>query len=299
MIKTLKFLIAPLLVIALTAGSASAVLAQPAAKGPERRTALITRVAEILNIDQQKLEDAFKQAQQEQGTEALNQRLSELVTAGTITQQQADQFKTWIDARPDVPAVGPQQLKKLIEEGKITQQQADALKAWQESKPDIPKIRPGLGERLVEEGVLTQGQADEYQSWSQSRPDLPKVGPKNMKKLLNEGMINREQANTYKTWMQARPEEGQGLRPKIRQVRTENTKERNDALMTRVATILGIDKQKLVDAFEQAQNEMRGQALDTKLQELIGQGILTQQQADAYKAWMQSRPNVPKLPMLP
>jgi Ni,Fe-hydrogenase III small subunit len=299
MMKTLKFLIAPLLVIALTVGSVSAVLAQPGDQGPERRAALLAKVADILGIDQQKLVNAFKQAQQEQRKEALNQRLGDLITAGTLTQQQAEQLKAWLEARPDVPAVGPRQVKKLIEEGKITQTQADALKAWQESKPDIPKIRPSKGEKLVEDGILTQEQADTYKSWSESRPDLPKVGPKNMKKLLEDGMITQEQANQFQSWMKSKPQDASGIRPKIRQLGAEKTRENRDALMTRVASILGIDKQKIVDAVEQAQGEMRGQALDTKLQELIGQGTLTQQQADAYNAWIQSRPNVPKLPMLP
>jgi len=229
MYRILKFTIAPLIAIILLGGSAGIVLAQPEGKSPEQRAALMSKVSDILDIDQQKLESAFKQAQQEQREGSLDQRFNELVTAGTITQQQADELKAWMDARPDVPIVGPRQLKKLSEDGKLTQQQADALKAWQKSKPE----------------------------------DTP------------------------------------GIRPKVRRLQAEKAKENRDALMTRVANILGIDKQRLVDAFEQAQQELRGQALDTKLQELVQDGVITQQQADAYNAWMKSRPDMPRLPMLP
>ncbi|MBM3182724.1 MAG: hypothetical protein FJZ83_01690 [Chloroflexi bacterium] len=297
--KIFKFAIAPLLAIILIIGTTGIALAQPGDQVPERRAALLARVADILDIDQQKLGNAFKQAQQEQLEEAFDQRLGELITAGTLTQQQANQLKAWLESRPDVPAVGPKQIKKLIEDGKITQAQANALKAWQESRPDIPEIQPSKDERLVEEGILTQEQADTYKSWFESRPDLPKVGPRNMKKLLEEGMITQEQASQFQSWMKSRPQDTPGTLLKVRQFQVQKAKENRDALKTRVASILGIDKQKLVDAFEQAQSEMRGQALDTRLQELVGQGVLTQQQANAYKAWIQSRPDIPKLPMLP
>jgi hypothetical protein len=70
---------------------------------PERRGALMARVAQILDIDQQALENAFKQAQSGFREQALDTRLQELVNEGAWTQQQADAFKAWIKARPDVP----------------------------------------------------------------------------------------------------------------------------------------------------------------------------------------------------
>jgi hypothetical protein len=63
-------------------------------------------------------------------------------------------------------------------------------------------------------------------------------------------------------------------------------------LLARVATILGIDQQKLEDAFTQAQNEMRNEELDARLKSLVEQGKLTQEQADQYEQWWQSRPDV-------
>jgi hypothetical protein len=64
-------------------------------------------------------------------------------------------------------------------------------------------------------------------------------------------------------------------------------------LAARVATILGIDQQRVEDAFAQARKDMRTEALDTYLQTQVDQGKLTQEQAAQYKTWWQSRPDVP------
>ncbi len=64
-------------------------------------------------------------------------------------------------------------------------------------------------------------------------------------------------------------------------------------LLGRAAAILGIDQQKVKDAFSQAQREMREEALDSYLQNLVDQGKITQEQADQYKNWWQSKPQTP------
>ena len=65
-----------------------------------------------------------------------------------------------------------------------------------------------------------------------------------------------------------------------------------DSLLGRVATILGIDQQTVEDAFEQAQAEMHEEALDKRLQALVDEGILSEEQATKYKGWLESRPNM-------
>lgn len=99
---------------------------------------LVARVATILGIDQQKVEDAFAQAQRERQEEALDNYLKSLVDKGTITQEQADQYKQWLQSRPDM-APYKQQLKEW--------QQArpsipPELKQWEEAKPNIPLPGP-------------------------------------------------------------------------------------------------------------------------------------------------------------
>ncbi len=66
-------------------------------------------------------------------TEAMQNRLQELVREGKITQEQAESLQRWWESRPDIP----------------TREQTEALKKWWESRPDVPlgfgpKNRGGL-----------------------------------------------------------------------------------------------------------------------------------------------------------
>ena len=61
---------------------------------------LISKVAEILNIDEATMSDAFQQATQELSSEALQQRLTKAVEDGTITQDEADQITAWMNTEP-------------------------------------------------------------------------------------------------------------------------------------------------------------------------------------------------------
>jgi competence protein ComGC len=297
--KMYKFVLATILVaVMLTTSLPFAALAQESA-APQRQAALTARAAELLGMDQQKLEASLKQARTELEKENLDARLQELIADGTLTQQQADELKTWMNARPDVPMVAPGRLDEALGKGVITQEQVDALKAWQEAKPDIPNIGPTIGERLVDEGIITQQQSDEYKAWMESKPaDIPNVPPQELKKLLDEGKITQEQLDAFKAWIQARPDMPK-IRPELVKNRGQQIQENRDNLMARAADILGIDVTDLENAFKQAQSELRQSALDTRLQELVNQGAWTQQQADAYKAWIKARPDVPPLRLGP
>jgi hypothetical protein len=66
------------------------------------------------------------------------------------------------------------------------------------------------------------------------------------------------------------------------------------SLPDRVATILGLDQTTVENAFAQAQKDMQDEALNNRLQSLVSQGKLTQDQADSYKAWLQSKPELPQ-----
>ncbi len=81
---------------------------------------LLARVAAILGIDQQELEDAFTQAKSEMRDEALDSYLQNLVDQGKITQEEADQYKAWWQAKPDMEPYRQQ------------------LEEWQQARPDIP-----------------------------------------------------------------------------------------------------------------------------------------------------------------
>ena len=74
---------------------------------------------------------------------------------------------------------------------------------------------------------------------------------------------------------------------------------RHEALMERVCEIyeqntgVAIDPEELKDAFAQVRNEMQTEALQNRLQSLVEQGKITQEQADEYQKWQQSRPDFP------
>ncbi len=95
---------------------------QPQAAG----TSLLKKVAEIYEkntgvaINADELQKAFTEAGQALKDEALENYLQKLVTDEKITQEQADAFKAWLDARPALPT--------------------DEFKAWMDARPDIPGL---------------------------------------------------------------------------------------------------------------------------------------------------------------
>ncbi len=113
---------------------------------------LLARVATILGIDQQKVEDAFAQAQSDMRDEALDSRLQKLVDEGKITEEEAVQYKAWWQARPDIEPYR-QQLREW--------QQArpgipPEMKEWQGAKPGIP-LPGGFGARGFRGGMKWGG----------------------------------------------------------------------------------------------------------------------------------------------
>jgi uncharacterized membrane protein len=78
---------------------------------------------------------------------------------------------------------------------------------------------------------------------------------------------------------------------------------RYQALLDRACAIyeettgVALDSEQLGEALEQARSEMRDEALQNWLQDLVDNGKITQEEADQYLTWWQSRPNV-ELPLL-
>ncbi len=75
-------------------------------------------------------------------------------------------------------------------------------------------------------------------------------------------------------------------------------KARYGALLERVCAIyeqktgVGIDQEVLKEAFTEAQSEMRDEALNSRLQKLVDEGKITEEQMDALQEWWGSRPDV-------
>jgi len=68
----------------------------------------------------------------------------------------------------------------------------------------------------------------------------------------------------------------------------------SNTLASRVAVILGLDEAQVQEALEQAAKELRrerqDQASQQRLNRLVEQGRLTQQQADEQQEWFEARP---------
>ena len=65
----------------------------------------VARVASILGLGEDTVSDAMEQAKQEMYAERLEAWLDEMVEAGKITQAQADEYKDWLENRPE--GLGP------------------------------------------------------------------------------------------------------------------------------------------------------------------------------------------------
>ena len=123
--RSKKFIVVAVLAIVVLVGSVGAVAFAQTENGDDSQPkTLLARVAEKLGIEQQELEDAFAEAQSEMRDEALDSRLQSLVEQGKITQQEADQYKAWLQARPDMEPFRQQ------------------LKEWQQARPDMPLPGP-------------------------------------------------------------------------------------------------------------------------------------------------------------
>jgi uncharacterized membrane protein len=74
--------------------------------------------------------------------------------------------------------------------------------------------------------------------------------------------------------------------------------DRYQALLDRACAIYGetmgvaIDPEQLKEALDQARSEMQDEALKSWLQNLVDKGKITQEEADQYLEWWQSRPDI-------
>ena len=64
-----------------------------------------------------------------------------------------------------------------------------------------------------------------------------------------------------------------------------------NALLERVAAILGIDEEDLVNAFEQAQQEMKEEIFIKALDKAVEEGLITREQADEIIEWWLEKPD--------
>lgn len=90
-------------VLLLTVGGVATVMADDPTPPPEAEAnGLLSRVAQILDIPEDDLIDAFNQAREEMREEAHVRFLDRALENGRITQEEYDAIMEWWEQRPDV-----------------------------------------------------------------------------------------------------------------------------------------------------------------------------------------------------
>ena len=105
MSKRMKVLVSVLVAVLLLVASGTAIaMAQEEEEPapPVESNGLLARVAEILDIPEEDLIDAFGQARQEMKEEVFLNALDKAVAEGLITQEEAGELKEWWAQKPDV-----------------------------------------------------------------------------------------------------------------------------------------------------------------------------------------------------
>ncbi len=111
--RSRKLVMAAILAVVVLVGSIGGVVL--AADGDEdiqpeaQFGAILERISAIYQektgtaLDTEALKDALEQVQSEMRTAAMQEWLQSMVDAGKITQEQADEYLEWQQAKPDVP----------------------------------------------------------------------------------------------------------------------------------------------------------------------------------------------------
>ena len=122
-----RFIIGLLAAVVIAGVSLGSVAVAHQGEDNSQSDTLMARVADILGIDQQSIEDAFVQARSELKEERLDSYLQSLIDEGTITEDQAAEYREWLDSKPAIDGYKEQ------------------MQDWIESRPDLPE---GLFPRL-------------------------------------------------------------------------------------------------------------------------------------------------------
>ena len=160
------------------------VLAQSAEEDGEKKS-FAERVAEILGLESDTVEDALKQAKSEMKDERTDAWLDKAVEAEKITQEEADAYSDWLDDRPEGvgewlhfsynPNAREQleaKLDEAVEAEKITQEQADAhLERFDTKLETMDENFKAAVDKAVEAEKMTQDEADSLTGWYDEKPD--------------------------------------------------------------------------------------------------------------------------------
>ena len=118
--------------------------------GDAPKQSIASRVAEILNLQEEVVQDAFDQARREKQDDSLGYRLEHLVENEKLTPAEADEVLDWFLGRPDAPAqlhrillrggkAVEYRLRHMVERGVISQDEAEGVLQWYGEMPPVLK----------------------------------------------------------------------------------------------------------------------------------------------------------------
>ena len=156
------FLIGTAVSVVAIVGAFAGLAAAQSSDGDGESQTFAERVAAILGIEADDVENAMQEAKEEIRSERRDAKFAELVENGTLTQDEADAIKEWQDSKPEI------EFNFGDEDGKGKRGWGDKgfglrVGSWLGSTDKI--------DYLVEEGIISQADADSLTEWWDSRPD--------------------------------------------------------------------------------------------------------------------------------
>lgn len=127
--------------------------------GPGKGHALISRVAEILDLEESVLQSAFHQAIRERQDDRIEALLDRLAANERLTEDEATAIMQWFQARPDAAVyvtgvllkreeVLRRRLNRMVVAGLMTRAEGDQVMDWyQDRPPAFPGVSRKPGER--------------------------------------------------------------------------------------------------------------------------------------------------------
>ena len=163
--KRLSILLVGVAVSALAlVGAFAGIVAAQNNDGDSESKSFAERVAELLGISSDDVENAMQQAKDEMHDERTNAKFASLVESGTLTQEEADAIQDWQDAKPEI-------------EYSLTSDSRGFKHGWGREHLEHADGKWGewfgsadSTEYLVEKGIITQADADALSEWWDSRP---------------------------------------------------------------------------------------------------------------------------------
>ncbi|MCT4619714.1 MAG: hypothetical protein N4A62_10045 [Marinisporobacter sp.] len=184
----------------------------------------------------------------------LEDTITKLVEAGTITQDEATKWKAFNEERME---------ERKAEMDKVKAMTKEERKAYLEERKDNKEAGPRRGgmATLVEEGVFTQEKADQVgEKMHEMRAlEQEKRFEEKMNKLVEDGMITQDEATKWKAFHEEKVEERKAEMDKVKAMSEEDRK-----------------------AYFEERKNTKGEKRD-ELSELVKEGVISQDTADKIK----------------